>query len=147
MAMFGKLPPVPGEQPQAPSAPLPPRSAVVAVKTLVGSGTRVVGELFADEDVVIEGRLEGKIRGERGVTVGSAGDVEGDIQGKTVTVGGKVRGQVVAVERVELTGTAVVEGGVQAPKIIIAEGAVLQGNIAMSSGGPAARRPEPRPEE
>ena len=63
------------------------------------------------------------------------------MEGKNVVVGGKVRGQVSAGERAELTGTAVVEGGVEAPKIIIAEGAVLQGKVAMSS--PASPRPRP----
>jgi len=113
----------------------PPRAPIAVTKTVIGSGSRVVGELFADEDIVVEGRIEGKIHGERGVLVAQAGDIEGDVEGKSIVVSGKVRGQVSAGERAELTGTAVVEGGVEAPKIIIAEGAVLQGRIAMSSPG------------
>ena len=126
--------------------PPPPRAPVSVTKTVIGSGSRVVGELFADEDIVVEGRFEGKIHGERGGLVGSAGDVEGDVDGKNSVVSGKVRGQVTAVERAELTGTAAVEGGVQAPKIIIAEGAVLQGKVAMSSpGSPRPHPPETKP--
>ena len=125
--------------------PPSPRAPAAVTRTVIGSGSRVVGELFADEEIVVEGRFEGKIHGERGVLVGQAGDVEGDVEGKSVVVSGKVRGQVAAGERAELTGTAVVEGGVQAPKIIIAEGAVLQGKVAMSAPA-SARSSEAKPE-
>jgi cytoskeletal protein CcmA (bactofilin family) len=103
-----------------------------------------VGDVISDEDLLLEGQIEGKVRGERSVTIGSGGDLEGDVAAKTVVVGGKVRGQIVASERAELTATAVVHGSVQAPKIIIAEGAHLQGNVAMTAGpgASAARRPE-----
>jgi cytoskeletal protein CcmA (bactofilin family) len=97
-----------------------------------------VGDLISDEDVILEGQVEGKVRGERGVTIGSGGDLEGDVAAKSVVVGGKVRGQIVAAERVELTATAVVHGSVQAPKIIIAEGAHLQGSVAMSAAAEAS---------
>lgn len=71
------------------------------------------------------------------MTIGPAGDVLGDVLGKSVIVAGKVRGQVLAQERAELLASAVVQGSVQAPKVVIAEGAELQGNVAMSApGGP-----------
>jgi cytoskeletal protein CcmA (bactofilin family) len=107
---------------------------------MIGSGSRLVGDLISDEDVMLEGQIEGKIRAERSVTVGPGGELEGDVSAKSVIVAGKVRGQIVASERAELGTTAVVHGSVQAPKIIIAEGAHLQGTVAMSIGGemPAA---------
>jgi cytoskeletal protein CcmA (bactofilin family) len=122
--------------------PVPLRPAVSpSSKTVIGSGSRVVGDLISDEDVLLEGQIEGKVRGERTVTIGSGGDLEGDVAAKSIIVGGKVRGQIVASERAELTSTAVVHGSVQAPKIIIAEGAHLQGSVAMTAGADA---PEPR---
>ena len=104
-----------------------------------------MGDVISDEDLLLEGQIEGKVRGERSVTIGSGGDLEGDVAAKTIVVGGKVRGQIVASERAELTATAVVNGSVQAPKIIIAEGAHLQSNVAMTVGaqtGAAPRRTE-----
>lgn len=125
-------------------APAPPRPVASSSKTVIGSGSRVVGDVISDEDLLLEGQVEGKVRGERSVTIGQGGDLEGDVAAKSVVVGGKVRGQIVASERAELTATAVVHGSVQAPKIIIAEGAHLQGNVAMTAApeAPAARRPE-----
>jgi cytoskeletal protein CcmA (bactofilin family) len=121
-----------------------PRPVSASSKTVIGSGSRVVGDVISDEDLLLEGQVEGKVRGERSVTIGPGGDLEGDVAAKSVVVGGKVRGQIVASERAELTATAVVHGSVQAPKIIIAEGAHLQGNVAMTAGPEtsAARRPE-----
>ncbi len=141
--MFGK-PQTPGSAYSAETPPPRPVAASASSKTVVGSGSRVVGDLISDEDVMVEGQIEGKVRGERSVTIGPGGDLEGDVAAKSVVVGGKVRGQIIATERVELASTAVVHGSVQAPKIIIAEGAHLQGNVAMSAGGeaPAQRRTE-----
>jgi cytoskeletal protein CcmA (bactofilin family) len=153
--MFGKNPQ--GVEPSTPvSSPSPPpfsatpspapRPVPASSKTLIGSGSRLVGDLISDEDVMLEGQIEGKVRSERTVTVGAGGELEGDVQAKSVIVGGKVRGQIVASERAELAATAVVHGSVQAPKIIIAEGAHLQGNVAMSIGGEMAA-PAPRKSE
>lgn len=73
------------------------------------------------------------------MTIGPSGDVEGDVFARSVVVLGKVRGQIVASEKAELAASAVVEGTVQAPKVVIAEGAQLQGNVAMSAGSAEAR--------
>ncbi len=108
--------------------------------TVIGPGVRFVGDLFGDEDVLVDGRFEGKIQVERKVRVGVSGDIEGDVAARDVVVCGKVRGQIVAAERAELTSSAVVHGSVQAPKIIIAEGAQLQGSVAMSSGSASHSR-------
>ena len=111
-------------------------------RTVIGAGARIVGELSGDEDVVVDGRFEGKIRVERTVHVGSSGDLEADVSARTVIVGGKVRGQIVAAEKAELTSSAVVHGSVQAPKIVIAEGARLEGNVAMAAKPGAAPAPD-----
>jgi cytoskeletal protein CcmA (bactofilin family) len=106
--------------------------------TVIGPQARVVGEISGDEDVLIEGRLEGKIRTDRKVTIGGTGDVLGDVLARSVVVAGKVEGQIRAQERAELLPSASVTGSVQAPKVIIAEGAQLQGSVAMSAKDEAA---------
>jgi cytoskeletal protein CcmA (bactofilin family) len=140
VTIFGKNPQ--GVEPSSFPAPAPappaPRPVSSSSKTVIGSGSRLVGDLISDEDVLLDGQVEGKIKAERSVTVGSGGEIEGDVQARTIVVGGKIRGQIVATERAELTASAVVHGSVQAPKIIIAEGAHLQGNVAMSIGGELA---------
>ncbi|MEO8191116.1 MAG: polymer-forming cytoskeletal protein [Acidobacteriota bacterium] len=99
---------------------------------MLGSGTRFVGELSGDEDIVVNGRFHGTLRVDRRVTVGPEGEVEGEIHARQVVVGGRVKGDVHASERAELTSSGAVEGSVHAPKVVIAEGARLEGSVAMS---------------
>jgi len=101
--------------------------------TLVGPSARFVGEITGDEDVAVQGRVEGNIDVTRRVTVAPSGEVEGDVHGRTVVIGGRVRGQIRADDRAELLASAAVQGDVQAPKVVIAEGAQLQGSVAMSA--------------
>jgi cytoskeletal protein CcmA (bactofilin family) len=92
-----------------------------------------VGEISGEQDIVVLGRLEGAVRVGGRATVGPGGEVEGDVQARAVLVQGRVHGQILGGERAELTATAVVEGSVEAPKVIIAEGARLDGRVAMGS--------------
>ncbi len=106
---------------------------------MLGSGTRFVGELSGDEDIVVNGRFHGTLRVDRRVTIGPEGEVEGEIHARQVVVGGRVKGDVHASERAELTSSGAVEGSVHAPKVVIAEGARLEGSVAMSGDkSPAA---------
>src|SRR5262249_61632646 len=93
--------------------------------TTVGPGARFVGDLSGEEDVTVAGRLEGKIRVAEDVKVVAGGEVEGEIEARSVFVGGTVKGQIVASERAELARAAVVEGSVQSSKSIIATGDTL----------------------
>lgn len=108
---------------------------------------KIVGDVSGDEDVVVNGRVEGKIRVDRKVVVSPGAEVEGDIQAKSVVVGGRVHGQVMASERTELLPTGRVQGNVHAPRIVMAEGAQIQGRVVMPND--AATRPlsPPRAEE
>ena len=127
------------ERDRGPASPSP------AAGTLVGPSARFVGEISGDEDVTVQGRLEGNIEVTRRVTVAPSGEIEGDVHARSVVVAGKVRGQIRADERAELLASAAVQGDVRAPKVVIAEGAQLQGSVAMSGGGPAAPQPPVAP--
>ena len=110
----------------------------------MGPKSRFVGELSGEDDVTVAGRVEGTVRAARRVTVSNGGDVEGDVHAQAVLVQGHVHGKIVAGERAELAPTAIVEGSVEAPKIIIAEGARLEGSVAMA---PPPERGAPRKAE
>ena len=139
--MFGRSdssraePPAPErERERAPGAPPP-------AGTLVGPSARFVGEITGDEDVSVQGRVEGNIDVTRRVTVAPSGEVEGDVHARSIVVGGKVRGQIRADERAELLASAAVQGDVLAPKVVVAEGAQLQGSVAMPAPGAAPSAP------
>lgn len=89
------------------------------------------GEIEAQGDLSIEGRVEGRVRASQAVVVESGAEVEASIEALRVTVAGRVRGNVSAREAIKIEANAQVIGDLAAPEIAIADGAVLRGKIAM----------------
>lgn len=108
---------------------------------LIGTSVRIKGQLTAQEDVVISGRLEGSItvKGHR-VTVSAGAEVVADIQAAEVVIAGQVLGTVSAERRIELTATADAEGELHAPAIYVVEGAVFQGRLETQAARAAGLR-------
>ena len=111
---------------------------------IVGIGKSIVvkGELSGNEDLRVEGRVEGKIDLNQNVlTVGECGKVKAQILAKTVVIIGEVLGNVTAGEKVSIHEKGVVDGDIRAPRVAIAEGAQFRGSIDMrrsDSAKPAA---------
>jgi cytoskeletal protein CcmA (bactofilin family) len=134
VAIFGKTAnPTDASQTETERPVAKPAGEVRTSGTVIGPDTRFSGEVTGDEDVVVHGRLEGKIDVGRKVFVGASGEHRGDIHARSIVVGGRVRGELRAEERAELLATASVQGNIHAPKVIIAEGAQIQGSVAMST--------------
>ena len=97
------------------------------------------GELTGDEDLQIDGRVEGNVAlpGNE-LTVGATGQVDAEVNAKSVQVIGKVSGNVIATERVEVHASGQVMGDIRAPKLLIQEGALVNGSIKMTEVGAAA---------
>lgn len=79
------------------------------------------------------------------MTVGPEADVKGEVHAREVIVAGRIRGDVHASERAELKSSCTIEGSVQAPKIVIAEGARLEGTVAMSGKPDPGSAPPKKP--
>ena len=116
----------------------------------IGKSISIKGDLTGNEDIVIEGKVEGKVDLPNGqLTIGSDGTVKGEVHAKAVVVVGRVTGNVDGSERVEIQGSGTVEGDVRAPRLVVAEGAVLNGSIQMAkkeTGAAPARPPAPSEE-
>jgi cytoskeletal protein CcmA (bactofilin family) len=141
VAIFGKTDSASQDPPAADRAPGSGSTGGGQGPTVLGPGARFVGEISGDEDIVIQGRCEGNIRVDRKVTISATGEILGDVHARWVVVGGRVRGLIRAGEKVELLASASVQGNVHAPKVIIAEGAQLQGSVAMSADAAPAPTP------
>lgn len=125
----------------------------------IGKSLRVKGDVEGDEDTVIEGRVEGRVSlKNHHLTVGANGEVQGEVSGKQVTIVGRVTGNVIASERIEVRETGQINGDVICPRLLVTEGALINGAITMKPAGapatavprPAVAKPEasapPRPE-
>lgn len=96
----------------------------------VGSSVVIKGELSAKEDVVIAGRVEGSINVTGHLVVVEPGaHVIGDITATGIVVAGAVHGSLLAEERIQAQVGADLQGDISAPRIAVADGAVVNGRI------------------
>jgi cytoskeletal protein CcmA (bactofilin family) len=128
--------------PSAPQAQAPAGAAAqeAARKVSVLGKTLVFkGELSADEDIILQGRVEGSIHHTQSVTVGIDGVVIGDTHARSIVVEGTVEGDLRGVVSVLIAATAKVRGNISAPRVGIMEGANFNGSVDMQSAVAAVR--------
>jgi cytoskeletal protein CcmA (bactofilin family) len=126
--------------PQAAPPALVARPTASGTPCVIGAKTTVKGELLGDEDVQVEGTVEGQIRITRDVRVGPTGVVRANVDAVSVVVSGELVGDCSASNRVEIQASGRLTGNIRAPKIVIAEGAVFRGNSDMSASRPGEKR-------
>jgi cytoskeletal protein CcmA (bactofilin family) len=95
------------------------------------------GELTAEEDVILQGRVEGSIRHARNLIIGTDGSVLGDVYASHLTVEGLIEGDLHGSEAVLVRATAQVRGNIFAPRVGIMEGALFNGRIEMDPNAAA----------
>lgn len=131
----------PVASPSAPAVEMPAERMPAAVSSpaaagkgsTLGATLRFKGDLVADEDLVIQGQVEGSILHTRSLTIGAQGRVLGDIRARRIVVEGSVDGNLYALESVSLRAGAVVRGDVFAAAIAVDSGARLTGRIDMDN--------------
>ncbi len=121
--------PAPATTPTRPVAPAPGAPGTACV---IGTKTVVKGEITGDEDVIVEGTIEGQIRIGRDLRVGPAGVVKANVQAQSIVVSGEIQGDCQASHRVEIQASGKLTGNIRAPRVVIAEGATFRGNSDMS---------------
>ncbi len=103
----------------------------------IGKSITIKGEMTGSEDVQVEGTIEGRVDlPSNEITIGPEGQCNAEVHAKTVIVIGRVKGNVTAVERIEVQAAGIVEGDVRAPRLIVHEGAVMNGSVEMGEVKP-----------
>lgn len=118
MAMFGKSKDVGG-------------GTETKINTVIGEGTIFAGTIKVEGSILVHGEFEGTLTASESVIVGKTGNVRAGISSRETIVAGRVRGKVVAKDRVELQTGARLEGDVLAKSFMIEEGVFFQGNCSM----------------
>lgn len=108
---------------------------VGGISTVVGAGSKFVGEISGAENVVIHGQIEGDCDLSGTVVVEEGAKWVGTVNASNIIIAGTVIGDINATEKLELASSAVIEGNLKGPVIAVAEGAVIKGNMHMSQGG------------
>jgi cytoskeletal protein CcmA (bactofilin family) len=99
--------------------------------TVISNGIVIDGEVSGEEPLTILGTVKGKISTTQNLAVEPGATVEADIETTSLSVGGRVTGNVVARERVEVRANGKMIGDIKAPRIVIADGAAFKGNVDM----------------
>jgi len=102
------------------------------IRAFLGEGTQFKGVLSFAGAVRIDGQLEGEIVGDEMLIIGEPGQVKAEIEVGTLVVSGHVQGTIVAKERVELLRPSRVTGTIKTPCLVVAEGALFNGNCEMA---------------
>ncbi len=105
--------------------PPKPRTSKTSMPSIVSEGLHIAGNLFSDGDVQVDGRVEGDVQG-RNITVGATGTVVGKIIADEAMISGAVNGEIRA-RAVVLTRTAKVASDLTQETISIESGAVFEG--------------------
>jgi cytoskeletal protein CcmA (bactofilin family) len=121
-----------------------PRAPKTGVSVLGPTLTFKGGELSSDEDLIIEGTVEGKIAHQNHhLTIGKSGRVKANVRARLITVYGTVEGDLHGDEGVQISASARVVGNVVAPRVSLESGARFEGSITTKDDARAATRPSP----
>jgi cytoskeletal protein CcmA (bactofilin family) len=128
-----------GSAPAAAPTPRPERAQRAGDQMAnIGKSITIKGDLSGNEDLQIDGSVEGRIDlPNNQLTIGSEGRVKAEVHAKSVVVIGHVTGNLSAADRIQVEATGIVDGDVKAPRLVIEEGAMLNGAVEMTSGAKA----------
>lgn len=108
------------------------------VDTIIGKHTIFEGTVRGQGLVRVDGQIEGEIVTEGDLVVGEGARVIGDVRARNVTLAGEVHGNIYANGRLELIPGGRLKGDIRAARLIVADGAVFDGNIAMETANEAS---------
>lgn len=98
----------------------------------VGSGTTLTGETNFQAMLRVDGHLTGKVSSETGtLIIGAGGQVDANIEVAEAVISGRVNGDIIAAEKLQLGRTARVIGNIQTPRLTVDDGAILEGSCTM----------------
>jgi cytoskeletal protein CcmA (bactofilin family) len=130
------IPAEPAMNPDTQEVKKPSISASSRSTAAIGSTVRVSGDIYSEENLIIEGQVEGTISlNSHELTIGNSGIVNANISAKIIKVDGQVQGDLMGKEKVIITRSGNVRGNITAPAVILEEGGKFKGSIDM---GPAA---------
>jgi cytoskeletal protein CcmA (bactofilin family) len=115
-----------------------------AGNTVIGQSILISGKLTGDEDLTVQGRVEGELTLTKTLIVEPSGVVKANVAVRNAIISGVVVGNINATESVELTKEGRMVGDIRAPRVIIVDGASFRGRVDMGDVEPG-RLPSERP--
>jgi cytoskeletal protein CcmA (bactofilin family) len=122
--------------PAAPPA-APPPAATRKQNAVIGPSMHIKGEIRSDEELVVDGEVEGLVESRSLLTIGPNGKVRANIKAREVVIFGSVKGDIEATEKLAIRDKGQLVGNIKTAGISIDDGAYFKGSIDIS-------RPEPK---
>jgi cytoskeletal protein CcmA (bactofilin family) len=107
-------------------------------KDVLSKDVEIKGSIKFQKELMIDGKVEGEINSDGVLTIGENADIRGEIKTKSITVYGKVQGNITVGERCELKSRCTLQGDLKAARLVIEEGATFIGKSEVTSGKTAA---------
>ena len=115
---------------------------------MIGPSIKIKGEVTGDEDLLIQGKVEGTIDlKNHEVSIGEAGQVFADIKAKVIMIDGEVTGDISGHEKVVISRSGNVRGNIIAPRVTLEDGAIFKGSIDMDPGDSNASKAPQTPQQ
>ena len=114
-----------------------------STRNLLSNDVEIKGSIKFQSDLTIDGRVEGEIASPGNLTIAENAEIRGEIKTKSVTVHGKVYGNITVDERCELKGRSVLQGDLKAARLVIEEGATFVGKSEVTPNRIPMKQPEP----
>ena len=111
--------------------------------TIIGPDASFKGDLRFESAAKVLGRFEGSITSKGKVHIANGSDCKATIAAKEVAVEGRIEGNVEAGDRIEIKPTGIVMGDIVAARMIMAEGASINGHCHIGPNGQATAPGKP----
>ena len=115
---------------------------ITTSKNILSADVEIKGSIKFQNDLIVDGKVEGEITSTGILTVGENAEIRGEIKTKSATVYGKVHGNITVEERCELKSRAVLQGDLKAARLVIEEGATFVGKSEVTPNKVAMKQPE-----
>ena len=107
---------------------------------VIGKAVKIVGEIYSNEDLLIEGFVQGTVEAlNQKLTIGLDGTLHASVQVRELVVHGTVQGNVEATQRIEISKDAKLVGDIRAARVVIEDGAYFKGSVEIVKPEPAAK--------
>jgi len=116
------------------------------VNSIIGEGSEFKGEFKINGLLRIDGKFQGTIETDGKVLIGQSGEATTDIKARLIVVGGTVKGNIFARERVIFLSTGKIKGNIITQSLIMEDGVIFEGNCTINKG-PVSPQAEDRPAE
>ena len=107
-------------------------TTTVPKNSVVGKSLFIKGNIFSDEEVFIQGKIEGKLHSQHRVVIEKSGLVNADIEAREIIIKGTVNGNVTGSFKVEIVPDGVLNGNILSQRVKLADGAIFKGSIDMT---------------